>query len=78
MKKVIVVSQNMRSGLDDDYTLYDNGEILHEYDRHTYPNGLNLKETLSADELSSEVKQRLLKEASEENKELVKILLRIE
>lgn len=68
----------MKNGLDDDYTLYDNGEILHHYDRYNYPNGLNLEETLSASELSSETKERLLAEASEENKELVKSLLGLE
>lgn len=78
MKKIIAVSNRMKNGLDDDYTLYDNGEILHHYDRHTYPNGLNLEETLSVSDLSLEVKGRLLAEASEENKELVKDLLGIE
>jgi hypothetical protein len=77
MKRIIAVSQQMKGGLDNDYTLYDNGEVLHEYDRHIYPNGLNLKETLSVDELSAEVKQRLLSAASDENKELAKRLLKM-
>jgi len=75
MKKVVVNSYRMRNGLDDDYTLYDNGDVLHHYDRHIYPNGLNLEETLSAKELSAEIKERLLAEASEDNKEVVKNLL---
>ncbi len=76
MKKIISVSHRMKNGvLDDDYTLYDSGEILHEYDKHIYPGGSNLKSTLSADQLSLEVKERLLFEASDENKELVRSLL---
>lgn len=77
MKKIIAVSNSMKGGLDDDYTLYDNGEVLHEYDRHIYPNGLNLQETLSVSDLSLEVKERLLSEAPKENKELVKRLLKM-
>ncbi len=76
MKKIIAVSHSMKGGvLDDDYTLYDNGEILHEYDKSIYPGGSNLSETLSVDELSLNVKERLLAEASDENKELVRSLL---
>jgi len=75
MKKVISVSFRMRNGLDDDYTLYDSGEVLHEYDRHIYSNGLNLKETLTVNQLSLEVKERLLLDATEENKGLVKNVL---
>ncbi len=77
MKRVIAVSQRMKNGLDDDYTLYDNGEVLHEYDSNIYPSGLNQKATLSADKLSAEVKQRLLEAAGEEHKALAKRLLRI-
>lgn len=76
MKKIIAVSHRMKGGiLDDDYTLYDNGEVLHEYDKHTYPGGSNLSRVLSIDELSLEIKERLLSDASDENKEIVKNLL---
>lgn len=72
-KKAISVSHKMKGGvLDDDYTLYDDGTILHEYDKHTYPGGQNLKESLIVADLSGEVKQRLLEAASDENKELVR------
>lgn len=74
---VIAVSHQMNGDLDDDYTLYDNGEVLHEYDRNRYPGGYNLKETLTADQLKYDVKQRLLNAASEENKELVRQILRL-
>lgn len=67
----------MKGDLDDDYTLYENGEVLHEYDRHRYSGGYNLKETLKADELKANIKERLLNSASEEDKELVRGLLGI-
>lgn len=72
-KKTISVSHKMKGGvLDDDYTLYDDGTILHEYDKHSYLGGQNLKESLTVADLSEEVKQRLLEAASDENKELVR------
>lgn len=76
MKKRIVFSPRTKGGtLDDDYSLYDNGEVVHEYDKHIYPGGYNLKDTLSVDDLSSGIKERLLNDASPENKEAVKRLL---
>ena len=73
--KVIAVSHKMKGDLDDDYTLYENGEVLHEYDKHRYPGGYNLTETLRADQLKDSVKERLLNAASAENKELVRGIL---
>lgn len=78
-KKVISVSHQMKGGLlDDDYTLYDDGTILHEYDKHTYPGGQNLKATLTVAELSDTVKQRLLEASSDENKEIVRKTLNLD
>lgn len=74
MKKLVYSSQ-MKGQLDDDYTLFDNGDVLHEYDKHTYPGGFNLKETLKASELNQEIKERLLNAASDEVKLVVKELL---
>lgn len=77
-KKTISISHKMKGGvLDDDYTLYDDGTILHEYDKHTYPGGQNLKESLSVTDLSDEVKQRLLEAASDGDKELVRKTLNL-
>lgn len=43
-KKAISITHKMKGGvLDDDYTFYNDGTILHEYDKHTYPGGQNLK-----------------------------------
>lgn len=77
-KKTLVYSPNMIGDLDDDYTLYDNGEVLHFYDRNRYPGGYNLKETLKASELKVSIKERLLKASKEEDRELVKKLLGLE
>lgn len=75
--KILVRSLKMNGDLDDDYTLFENGEVLHEYDKHKYPGGYNLQETINASELKHSVKERLLNEASEENKETVRKLLNI-
>lgn len=74
-KRVIAISHKMNGDLDDDYTLFDNSEVLHEYDRHRYPGGYNLKETLKGEELSQSIKQRLYSSASQENKEMVRNIL---
>lgn len=74
-KKIISISHKMNGDLDDDYTLFDNGEVLHEYDRHRYPGGYNLKEILKVGDLSLSVKNRLYNSASIENKEVVKKIL---
>jgi hypothetical protein len=71
----LAYSPMMKGDLDDDYTLFENGEILHEYDAHRYPGGYNLKRTLQPSELKQEVKERLLKAANENDKDLVKNLL---
>ncbi len=73
--KIIATSRRMKGDLDDDYTLYEDGTVLHEYDRHRYPGGYNLKDTVEATTIRESAKQRLLNAASPENKELVKKLL---
>jgi len=78
-KKVISVSHKMKGGvLDDDYTLYEDGTVLHEYDKHTYPGGQNLSDELTVEELSDTIKQRLLEASTDENKDLVRKTLKIE
>lgn len=67
----------MKGLLDDDYTLYDDGTVLHEYDKNIYPGGQNLKASLSVADLSDIVKQRLLEAASDEDKELVRKILNL-
>jgi hypothetical protein len=73
--RIVATSTNMRGQLDDDYTLFESGKVLHEYDRHTYPGGQNLKAEMLAKDLSDEVKQRLFSATPAEDKELAKQLL---
>ncbi len=77
-KRVIAYSSKMKGDLDDSYTLYEDGEVLHEYDRHRYPGGYNLKATLRAEELKDSVKERLLNSVKPDDKDLAKELLGIE
>jgi len=79
MDRILSKSCEMKNAiLDDDYTLYESGFILHEYDESSYPGKYNLKAELNASELTTEVKHRLLYYASEEDKELVKNLLEMD
>lgn len=75
MDRQISVSHNMKGMLDDDYTLFESGKILHEYDKHTSPGGQNLRAELTVNQISAEVKQRLYDAAPENDKDLVKRLL---
>lgn len=77
MDREVSVSHKMKGMLDDDYTLFESGKILHEFDKHTYPGGQNLKAELNPSQISDEVKSRLLNAASEADKDLVKKLLGI-
>lgn len=77
-KKIISFSHTMKGILDDDYTLYDNGIVYHLYDKHSYPGGQNIEEYFTADQLSHSIKKRLYDAASEENKDFVKSILKID
>ena len=77
MDKQIAVLYKMKGVLDDDYTLFESGKILHEFDKHIYPGGQNFKEELIPEQISNEIKIRLLDAASEEDKERVKEILGI-
>ena len=78
MKKVIVRSNAMKGMLDDDYILYEDGEVVHEYDRHTYSGGQNRRKSYKPEDLAQDIKNRILAAASDENKALAKKLLKIE
>lgn len=76
-KTAISVSHKMNGILDDDYTLYNDGSVLHFYDKHTYPGGQNIEENLTVDDLSAKIKQRLYDAASAENKQQVGEILKL-
>jgi len=76
MEKKIAFSHRMKKGiLDDDYTLFDNGKVLHEFDKHQYPGGQNYSNTLSANEVDDRVKDDFINSASPEDLKLVKKLI---
>lgn len=75
-KRRITHSHNMKKGmLDDDYILFDNGEVLHQYDKSQYPGQFNLSETLTVDQISSEIKDDFVKNAAIDDRELVMRLI---
>jgi hypothetical protein len=45
-RKVLSISHKMDGMKDDDYTLYDDGTVLHFYDKHMYPGGQNINDYL--------------------------------
>lgn len=59
--------------LDDDYTLYEDGQVKHYYDRNLY--SLNLVDWLEAQTLSEDIKQQLLDKCSEDLKGKARALL---
>ena len=74
MARVIASYTSMRKGdLDNDYYLYDNGEIMHKYDQNQFK--LNQTRALSADDLSDRIKDKLIASASDADRELVEELL---
>jgi hypothetical protein len=75
--KILVQSFKSKPGLDDNYSLYDNGSIIHKYDRHIYKGGQDRTEELTPEQLSDEIKQQLLDDCPEENKTQVKIILKV-
>lgn len=64
-----------KNGLDDRYTLYNDGSVTRVYDKHMYPGGQDLEFTFEAKELKQEIKEILLNKSSEENIELAKKIL---
>jgi len=73
--RVIARFFRMKGILDDHYTMYENGDVLHEFDASIYPGNQDLKRTINAKDLNSEIKEKLLENASEADKELAKNLL---
>ena len=68
-KKIIAVSHDMKGMLDDDYTLFEDGSVLQEYDNHFYPDGQNLRSKMTVDQLLDKIKMRIYEASSDEYKE---------
>ena len=75
--RIIAVYSRMKGMLDDKYTLYENGDVINIYDANIYPGNQDLKRLLNAKDLKEDVKEALLKNTAEENKELARALLEI-
>lgn len=73
--RAIANYSRMKGVLDDEYTLYENGEVINIYDANIYPGNQDLKRVLKASELKQEIKEKLLENADEVDKELVKALV---
>lgn len=76
MEKIKISSYfTCKYGLDDNYSLYNDGSVTRVYDKHTYQGGQDLKITFEAKELNQEIKEKLLDKAIETNKELAREIL---
>lgn len=67
----------MKGVLDNEYILFDNGEVEHNYDQSIYPGQQDLSRTIRANQLKEEIKISLLNNASEQNKRRVKEILEL-
>lgn len=78
MRRKIALYHSMKGGmLDNDYYVYDDGVIIHFYDRNQYPGNQNIEEEVTAEQVSDEIKNDLLDSAKNEDKELVKKILKM-
>ncbi len=66
----------MRKGtLDDDYYLYEDGSILHSYDKTQQK--LNIEEYVSADSIPVEKRRAMLEACPDDKYALIKSILRL-
>lgn len=73
--RIISIYSRMKGMLDDEYTLYENGEVKNIFDANIYPGNQNKKRILNAKDLKLEIKENLLQNASATDKALAKLLL---
>lgn len=66
-----------KNGLDNDYTLFESGKVIREYDRHIYPGGQNRKQEYLASDLPNDIKTKLLEKVQQSDIGLAKELLNI-
>ncbi len=61
-KKLLISIEKTKQGIHgDNWHLYENGEVIHEYDRHSYKGGYNLKDTYLANEIPERIKKEFIK-----------------
>ena len=73
--RIIPYSHKIKGDLDDHYTLFEDGSILHEYGAYKYPGGYNLTKNYTVNELNIDIKKRFFEVATPENKEVAKYFL---
>jgi hypothetical protein len=73
-ERAIAIIDYGRNGLDNDYTVYKSGKVLYTRDYHAF--SLNNGRWLSRDEIDN-IKNQLYRDARKEDKEAVKIALKI-
>jgi len=76
-KRIIAKSYRNKGGLDDQYTLYDDGTVTHEYDitHNIGASGYNKSLSSVAVKLNEDVKEKLFRDAKIIDKALAKQLL---
>ncbi|WP_294455790.1 hypothetical protein [uncultured Bacteroides sp.] len=69
----------MKKGvLDNDYAFYDDGTIVHEYDKSMYKlEDMNIETPVSADSIQDDIKQQIMEQCPEELKEQITKMLKI-
>lgn len=76
MKNILYHYMSMRKlDLDDDYIFYEDGSIVHQYDKSCYPGGYNLEEEITPDQISDSKKSEILAKCPEDKLEAVTKIL---
>ncbi|MCH7410173.1 hypothetical protein MM239_12265 [Belliella sp. DSM 111904] len=76
-KKILSSYLQNKSGLDDDYRLFEDGSIERTYDRSTAPGNFNIQQIIKIEDLKYEIKLKLFENALENDKIKVRQLLNI-
>lgn len=69
----------MKKGvLDNDYVFYEDGTIVHEYDKSSYRfEDMNLKQPMSADSIRDDVKHQIMEKCPDNLKDQIANILKI-
>lgn len=74
MSRKIIAYVNLGDGwLDNDYTIYNDGSVLHEWDQH--PTKYGLTEEIRIEQISEHKLAKILAKCSEEQKAMIMALL---
>lgn len=72
MKVEICTVDISKNGLDDQYTFYDDGKVIHVYDRNNYK--FDIKEDITIEDISEIRKERILEACKPEYLPRIKAL----